>query len=185
MYLLTKSYDLEYRNWLASAAGAEPLPPTTQSLESNYSAVLEPIKAISDEIIYHPVNYKVLFGGQALAPLQATFKAVSNPTRTISTTDLQTRILSAIEDFFAIENWDFGQSFNFSELSTYVMNRMTPDIINFVIVPKMDTGFGSLYQITCGSNEIFINGATVNDIQIIDNITASELKASSTIVTSS
>ena len=185
VYLLTKSYDLEYRNWLASAAGAEPLPPTTQSLESNYSAVLEPIKAISDEIIYHPVNYKVLFGGQALAPLQATFKAVSNPTRTISTTDLQTRILSAIEDFFAIENWDFGQSFNFSELSTYVMNRMTPDIINFVIVPKMDTGFGSLYQITCGSNEIFINGATVNDIQIIDNITASELKASSTIVTSS
>ena len=185
VYLLTKSYDLEYRNWLASAAGAEPLPPTTQSLESNYSAVLEPIKAISDEIIYHPVNYKVLFGGQAVAPLQATFKAVSNPTRTISTTDLQTRILSAIEDFFAIENWDFGQSFNFSELSTYVMNRMTPDVINFVIVPKMDTGFGSLYQITCGSNEIFINGATVNDIQIIENITSTELKAASTIVTSS
>ena len=185
VYLLTKSYDLEYRNWLASGTGAEPLPPTTQSLETNYAAVLEPIKAISDEIIYHPVNYKVLFGGQAVAPLQATFKAVSNPARTISTTDLQTRILSAIEDFFAIENWDFGQSFNFSELSTYVMNRMTPDIINFVIVPKMDTGFGSLYQITCGSNEIFINGATVNDIQIIESITSTELKAASTIVTSS
>lgn len=185
VYLLTKAYDLEYRNWLSSGTGVEPLPPTTQSLESNYSPILEPIKAISDEIIYHPVNYKVLFGNQAAEPLQATFKAVINPARSVSTTDLQTRILTAIEDFFAIENWDFGQTFNFSELSTYVMNIMSPDITNFVIVPKMDTGFGSLYQITCASNEIFINGASVNDIQIIDGITSTELKASTTIVTSS
>ena len=75
VYLLTKAYDLEYRNWLAAGTGTEPLPPTTQSLEENYSATLEPIKAISDELIYHPVNYKVLFGSQALGPLQATFKA--------------------------------------------------------------------------------------------------------------
>jgi hypothetical protein len=185
VYLLTKTYDLEYRNWLAGGTGTAPLPPTTQSLEENYSATLEPIKAISDELIYHPVNYKVLFGSQAVGPLQATFKAVSNPTRPLSTTDLQTRIFAAIEDFFAIENWDFGQTFNFGELSTYVMNRMTPDITNFVLVPKQDNGFGSLYQITCMSNEIFINGATVNDIQVITSLTASELKAASTIVTTS
>ena len=185
VYLLTKAYDLEYRNWLAAGTGTEPLPPTTQSLEENYSATLEPIKAISDELIYHPVNYKVLFGSQALGPLQATFKAVSNPAKSLSTTDLQTRILSAIEDFFAIENWDFGQTFNFGELSTYVMNIMTPDITNFVLVPKQDNGFGSLYQITCLSNEIFINGATINDVQIITSLTASELKAASTIVTTS
>jgi hypothetical protein len=185
VYLLTKAYDLEYRNWLASGTGNAPLAPTTQSLEENYSATLEPIKAISDELIYHPVNYKVLFGSQADTPLQATFKAVVNPTRSVSTTDLQTRILAAIEDFFAIENWDFGQTFNFGELSTYVMNIMTPDITNFVIVPKANSSFGSLYQITCGSNEIFVSGTTVNDIQIIDSLTASELKASSTIVTSS
>jgi hypothetical protein len=185
VYLLTKAYDLEYRNWLAGGTGNAPLPPTTQSLEENYSSTLEPIKAISDELIYHPVNYKVLFGSQAETPLQATFKAVINPARTVSTTDLQTRILAAIEDFFTIENWDFGQTFNFGELSTYVMNRMTPDITNFVIVPKMDSSFGSLYQITCASNEIFVSGTTVNDIQIIDSLTASELKAASTIVTSS
>jgi len=185
VYLLTKAYDLEYRNWLASGTGTEPLPPTTQSLEENYSATLEPIKAISDELIYHPVNYKVLFGNQALGPLQATFKAVVNPAKSVSTTDLQTRILAAIETFFAIENWNFGQTFNFGELSTYVMNMMTPDITNFVLVPKQDNGFGSLYQITCLSNEIFINGATINDIQIITSLTSSELKAASTIVTTS
>lgn len=185
VYLLTKAYDLEYRNWLAAGTGTAPLPPTTQSLEENYAETLEPIKAISDEIIYHPVNYKVLFGSQAESPLQATFKAVRNPARPTSTTDIQTRILSAIEDFFTIENWDFGQTFNFGELSTYVMNLMTPDITNFVIVPKSDNGFGSLYQVTCLSNEIFVSGTTVNDIQVIDNITSTELKAVSTIVTSS
>ena len=65
------------------------------------------------------------------------------------------------------------------------MNIMTPDITNFVLVPKQDNGFGSLYQITCLSNEIFINGATINDVQIITSLTASELKAASTIVTTS
>lgn len=105
-------------------------------------------------------------------------EVVRNPNRIISTSDIQSRILTAIEDFFKIDNWEFGQTFNFSELSTYVMNIMTPDITNFVIVPKMDAGFGSLYQITCLGDEIFVSGTTVNDIQVIDSLTASELKAS-------
>lgn len=176
VYLLTRNYDNDYRNWLAFGTGNEPLSPTTQSLEENYSYLLEPIKSISDEIIFHPAKYKVLFGEKASPPLQAIFKAVRNPTRTISISDVQTRILTAIEDFFKVDNWTFGQTFNFGELATYVMNIMSPDINNFVIVPKMDNGFGNLFQITCLSDEIFVNGATINDIQVIDNLTATELK---------
>jgi hypothetical protein len=184
IYLLTKTYDTDYRNWLASGTGFAPLPPTTQSLEENYAASLEPIKSLSDVIVYHPAKYKVLFGSQAVPQLQAVFKAVRNPARVISVTDIQTRILKAIEDFFNINNWTFGQTFNFSELSTYVMNIMTPDIINFVIVPKMEYSFGSLYQITCLSDEIFVNGATVNDIQVIDSITSTELKTYPIVISS-
>jgi hypothetical protein len=176
VYLLTKTYDLEYRTWLSGGGSVEPLPPTTQSLEENYSLSLEPIKSISDEIIYHSARYKVLFGSKAVTPLQGTFKAVRNPARIISDTDIQTRILTAINDFFAIENWEFGQTFNFSELATYVMNNMTPDIVNFVVVPKLDSGFGNLYEIACQSNEIFVNGATIDDIQVIDSLTSTELK---------
>lgn len=180
VYLLSKNYDIAYRNWLLSRTSAEPLAPTTESLESNYKASLDPIKTISDELVYHPARYKVLFGDLAAPSLQATFKAVQNPSSTASPTNLQSRILSAINDFFAIENWDFGQTFNFSELNTYVMNIMTPDIINFIIVPKSSTSnFGSLFQISCQSNEIFINGATVNDIQIINSLTASEMNSTS------
>ena len=107
----------------------------------------------------------------------------SNPAIPISDNELTTSILNAINQFFALENWDFGQSFNFSELSTYVMNLLTPNIVNFVIVPRVNN-FGSLYEISCLSNEIFISGATASDIQIIDAITASQLNTTSIITNS-
>jgi hypothetical protein len=182
VYLLTKTYDTAYRNWLVSG-GDEPLPPTSSSLEENYSPALEQIKAISDTIIYQPIKYKPLFGSVATLNLQATFKAVRNSNYNVSDNDLKTRILTAIENFFSIDNWDFGQTFYFSELSTYVMNEMTPDITNFVVVPKSNSVFGSLFEISCQSNEIFVNAAGVNDIEIIDAITSSALGLSSPIVT--
>jgi len=184
VYVLTSSYDISYRNWLVTNSGIEPLAPTSSSLEENYSSVLEPIKAISDQIVYQPVKYKVLFGPQANINLQATFKAVKNSTRSTTENELKTKILSAIEGFFSLENWEFGQTFYFSELATYVMNLLTPDITNFIVVPKSDVSFGSLYEIACQNNEIFINGASVDDIEIIDAITSSQIKTTSTIINS-
>lgn len=184
VYVLTTSYDNEFRSWAAGLTSSEPLTPTSQSLENNYGQSLELIKAISDEIIFHPVKYKVLFGSKADLNLQAKFKAVKNPNKITTDNDLKTRILSAINSFFALENWDFGQTFYFSELSTYVMNLLTPDITNFVIVPTGNSNFGSYYEVTCLSNEIFISGAEIADIEIIDAITASQLKSSSIVTTS-
>ena len=51
---------------------------------------------------------------------------------------------------------------------------MTPDITNFVIVPTINN-FGSLYEVACQSNEIFISGAVASDIEVIDAITATQL----------
>jgi hypothetical protein len=183
IFVLTTGYDTEFRSWLLGNISSEPLPPTSQGLEQNYSETLNPIKAISDEIIYHPVKYKILFGSKANTSLQAKFKAVKNSSRNTTDNDLKTRILATINNFFALENWEFGQTFNFSELSTYIMNIMTPDITNFVIVPTADIAFGSLYEVTCLPNEILISGAAISDIEIIDAITASQLKSSSAIVT--
>lgn len=184
VYLLTSDYNSSFRSWLYSGIGSAPLPPTSAALENNYSAKLEAIKTISDEMIFQPVSYNILFGSQASINLQATFKAVKNSSRTTSDNDIKARILTTINNFFALENWDFGQSFYFSELSTYVMNVMTPDITNFIIVSKSGNNFGSLYEVTCGSNEIFISGATVSDIEVIDAVTATQLNSTS-IVTSS
>ena len=185
IFMLTGTYDTAYRSWLATGTGSEPLPPTSSSLEENYSAVLEPIKSISDQLIYQSVKYKPLFGSQAPSNLQAIFKVVKNTTRSVSDNDIKSRVISGINEFFKLDYWDFGKTFYFSELATYIMNLLTPDITNFIIVPRSDIAFGSLYEIACQSNEIFVNGATINDIEIIDAITASQIKTTSTTITSS
>jgi hypothetical protein len=62
------------------------------------------------------------------------------------------------------------------------MNRLAPNIVNFIIVPKQSTlSFGSLYEIRAEKDQIFINGATVNDIEIISAITASKIKSAGAI----
>ena len=184
IFILSREYDTTFRAWLESGVGDPPLPPTSSGLEENYAYYLEPIKAVSDQLIYQPVEYKVLFGDTAEKNLQAVFKAVRNSSRSTTDNELKTKILDAVNSFFALENWEFGQTFYFSELATYVMNILTPDITNFIIVPKADASFGSLYEITCLSNEIFINGATVDNIEIIDAITASQIKVTDNLVNS-
>lgn len=183
IYLLSSAYDTAYRAWLSSGAttGA-PAIPSSNDLEAQYAGLLDPIKSISDTVVYHNANYKVLFGSQAPAQLQGTFKAVQSPTSTLSANQISTGILSAIDNFFAIENWNFGQTFNFGELATYVINVMTPDITNFVLVPKTNIVFGSLFEIACQSNELFISGATIKDIEVISSLTASQINTTASIV---
>jgi hypothetical protein len=175
IYMLTADYDAKFRNWLSTGMGTVPLPPTTQALENNYSADLDPIKAISDQIVYQPASYKILFGKYADPKYQATFKVVKSDTSTLSDNAVRSQILDGINQFFALDNWDFGQYFHFSELSTYIMNLLTPNITNFLLVP-LSSGFGNLYEIACQSNEIFISGATAENIQVIPAATTSQLK---------
>jgi hypothetical protein len=184
IYVLTKQYDKLYRQWLVGTIKNEPLPPSTDYLYNLMNISLSKIKSISDEIIYHPVKYKILFGENADIGVQATFKVEKNTNIVISDNDIKTRVLSAINEFFSLENWDFGDSFYFSELSAYVMNRLTPNIVNFLIVPKDGTlNFGSLFEIRSEKDQIFINGATVADIEIITGVTASIIKSAGAINT--
>ena len=58
------------------------------------------------------------------------------------------------------------------------MLELAPDISNFIIVPKAgNQSFGSLFEISSESDEIFISGAKVSDIEIIDAVTAPQIKA--------
>jgi hypothetical protein len=184
VYMLTKNYDRNYRLFLDNQLPTAPLPPSPDELFRSYGAELNKIKSISDEVIYHPVKYKPLFGQQATSDLQCVFKIVKNPDQVINDSDLKTRTIEAINQYFALENWDFGDTFYFQELATYVMNRLAPDLVTFVIVPKQPTqAFGSLFEIRSESDEIFINSATVADIDIINEVTASRLSSTGNVVT--
>lgn len=182
IYVLTRRYDQSFREWLTGTISEEPLPLSSDNLYSLLNPELGKIKSISDEIIYHPVKYKILFGEKASSNVQATFKIVKNADLVISDNDVKASVLSAINEFFALENWDFGDNFYFSELATYVMNQLSPYVVNFILVPKQaNLTFGALYEIRAEKDQIFINGAGINDLEIISTITASKLKASGAI----
>tara|TARA_R110000851_G_scaffold87922_6_gene191705 strand:+ start:2289 stop:5777 length:3489 start_codon:yes stop_codon:yes gene_type:complete len=184
VYLLTKSYDTDYRNFIDGVTSIKPLAPSSDQLYLNYGQKLNSIKSISDEIIYHPVKYKVLFGESASLDLQAKFKIVKNPDIVVNDNEVKTRVIAAINEFFALENWEFGETFYFTELSTYVMQQLTPNLATFVIVPNdVASTFGSLFEIKSESDEIFISSATVADVDLIDGITATRLRSSGSIVT--
>ena len=130
-------------------------------------------------------EYKVLFGAESDEELQATFKVVKNPKTNISDAIIKTKVIQAINEFFALDNWDFGDSFYFTELAAFIHQQLAPDLLTVVIVPNhAGQSFGSLFQIECASDEIFISGATVNDVSTITALGANQLLASGTVVTS-
>jgi len=184
IFMLERTYDINFRNWL-SEGGTRPTPSTSDQLRISYGSKLNPVKSLSDQIIYRPVKYKILFGTNANEELQSTFKVVKNPETNVSNAIIKTKVIQAINRFFALENWNFGDTFYFTELAAYIHNQLAPDLLTVVIVPNQSgQGFGSLFQISSASDEIFISGATVDDVTIIDALGANQLEASGTVVTS-
>lgn len=184
-YLLTRSYDTDYRNWLQGRIDKQPLPPSSDQLFLQYGQEINQIKSISDDIIYHPTKYKPLFGSKADVDLQASFKVVKNTDRVVNDNDIKSRVIDAINTYFALENWDFGETFYFQELAAYITNQLAPDVVSIVIVPNSATqAFGSLFEIKSENDEIFVSAAIVDDVEIIDAITASRLQANGEVVTS-
>ena len=179
VYMLTKQYDTQFRQYLQGGTTTKPLAPSSDALFVNFGEEINSIKSISDEVIYHPVKYKVLFGQDSTEDLKATFKIVKNPNRVVNDNEIKAAVITAINQFFAIENWEFGDTFYFTELSTYVMSQLAPDLSAFVIVPLQESlSFGSMFEVKSEADEIFISSATVENIEIVSSLTASKLKAS-------
>ena len=184
VYMLERTYDNLYRIWLQDG-GTKPIPSTADQMRISYAGTLNPLKSLSDQIIYHPVKYKILFGTDADEELQATFKVVKNPKTNVTDAIVKTRVIAAINQFFALDNWDFGDTFYFTELAAFVHNQLAPHLLTVVIVPNQSgQSFGSLFQLDSAADEIFISGATVGDVSIITALGANQLEASGTVVTS-
>jgi hypothetical protein len=176
--LLTNSYNdavLVWKDERGTAADL-PAPPTTEELRVQFGE-LNQFKSISDEIIYNSGKFKILFGPQAEPELRATFKAVKIPTATISDNELKTRIIDAIDEYFDIDNWDFGETFYYTELAAFIHTQLSRFLSSVVIVPeKEESEFGDLFEITSNPDEIFLSTATVDSVVIVANYTDTNLR---------
>lgn len=180
LYLLTNTYANDYTSWIQDTTGiiSEPTPPTTDELTQSYGT-LNNSKAVSDTIIFNSASFKPLFGNNAAPALQGTFKVVKNPSVNVSDNDIKSSVINAINTYFAVSNWDFGETFYFSELSAYLHTQLSPNLSSIVLVPSNPNAlFGSLYQVNSEANELMISSATVENIEIISAITAAQINAS-------
>jgi hypothetical protein len=178
MYILTEAYNNQYRIWLGDTTGLieEPEKPTLVDMSVSYQD-LNNVKSVSDSISFNSAEFKILFGNKASRELQATFKVVRAENSRISNSEIRTRVIDIINKYFDIEYWDFGDTFYFSELGAYIHRELAQDIGSVVIVPKTSSqNFGELFQISCKPNEIFVSSATVDDVEIIDSVTATQLQ---------
>ena len=176
-FVLTSTYDTNLRNWIAVNGSRDtiPLPPTTEELKSTFS-YFEQYKMMTDQIIWHPVTYKLLFGAQALPEYQVLFKVVKVPGTAYSDNEVKSFVKSQIDNYFALTNWDFGQSFFFTEMSTYIQMNLATIVATIVIVPTSGTAkFGDLFEIIANPDEIFISCATVANIVIVGSLTEAQL----------
>lgn len=177
-YVLTVEYDYSIRTWIDNDGDINnmPEPPSSEDLRIMFNDITTK-KSISDQIIWQPVVYKVLFGSQAPEELRASFKVTKIPGVSLSDGEIKSKIIDAINVFFSLNNWDFGETFYFTELTAFVHQQLATVISSFVIVPlNEESKFGDLFQVRSASNEVFISAAKVSDVQIVESLNASTLR---------
>ena len=179
VFALSKTYDTEYKNYLKRTVAVEPVPPTSYELGSQFTGIADK-KAVSDTIVYKPVKYKPLFGSLSEPHLRARFKIIKLYGSNITDSDLKSKTATAIAEFFETSNWDFGETFYFTELSAYVHKQLAGVLSSFVIVPQnAGSVFGDMFEYKPNSDELLIPDVDVGDIDIITNITDTNIRAGS------
>lgn len=177
VFALTTAYDTEYKNWLLGTIPNMPSPPTSYELGQLFASIGEK-KAMSDTIVYKPVRYKCLFGSKAEDSLKARFRVIKLSGSNITDSDLKNKTVEAIKEFFDSSNWDFGETFYFTELAAYVHKKLAGVLSSFVIVPQgAGSVFGDMFEYTPNSDQLIIPDVSVNDIDIIQNITDENIRA--------
>jgi hypothetical protein len=178
LYVVTFDYYRAYQNWIKDTTGKVqmPLPPTLNYLTTTY-ANLQTYRMISDNLIINSVEFKPLFGAKAAEELRGIIKVVPAQGTVVSNSEIRNMVVTYMDNFFSIDVWNFGQTFYFSELSSYIHRNIGDIVSSIVIVPlNPQKSFGDLYEIRAQSNEIFVNAATVTDVEVIQALTSTNLR---------
>jgi hypothetical protein len=178
IYVVTLAYYTAYQNWLKDVTNTvpKPTPPTIDQLTTEYSGLQE-YKMISDNMILNSVEFKPVFGQKASEELRATIKVIRASGSTASVSEIKNLVVANMDAYFSLDKWDFGDTFYFSELAAYIHAQIGDVVSSVVLVPlNPQKYFGDLYEIRSAPNQIFVNGATVNDIEVIQALTSTNIR---------
>lgn len=178
LYVVTQSYYTQYQNWIQDTTNTVPMPmrPSINQLSNEYSQIQD-YKMLTDSAILNSVVFKPLFGPKAASALRATIKVIKNSNTNASDSEIRSAVLTQMNTYFNINNWNFGDTFYFSELSAYIHTNIGDLVSSCVLVPNDPSlHFGDLYEIKCLPYEIFVNAATSNDVIVIAALTPAELQ---------
>jgi hypothetical protein len=178
MIVITNTYNTDMTNWKNSNGSISTIPvkPTTEELRIQFQN-LDQYKMVSDSMIWNSGEFKLLFGTQAAPELQAMFKVVKAPSTSISDNEIKTQVIQAIDIYFDIRNWDFGEKFFYTELAAFIHQQLSRTISSVVIVPtNASSQFGNLFEIVASPNQLFMSTATVNNVSIVSNLTDQNMR---------
>lgn len=165
-FVLLTSYDNLFRTWAYydGRTYTQPPAPTVYELSTLFKS-LNSKKIISDQIIYRPVKYKIIFGDLADEEFQVRFNVTKTVNSTMSDTEVKQQIISLIYDYFDISNWDFGETFYFTEMAAYIHNNMIGQISQ-INIQNTDGSNSSLFEINSESDELFLPVLTTSNILV-------------------
>lgn len=166
MFVLTENYDISFRRWLQNTRTVKPMPLTSYQLEQLMAGIL-PFKSISDSVVFHPAKYKVIFGAGARREDQVVIRVTKTDGTKNSNAEIRSKVISAINQYFQASNWDFGETFFFTDMASWVHERLRGIITNIALLPLNESQSNRLFQIRCENDELFLSSATVNDVDVL------------------
>lgn len=176
MFIIPRGYFTLQKLWLMNQISNRPEAPTPFQLRNDYGYLLQN-KMISDTVVLHPGKVKVIIGEKAPDVLKGTIKVIRSSNRTLTSNQIKTMIVDIVNDYFDINEWEFGETFFFTELASYIHSKMPVDIDSVVFVPTYKNHvFGDLLQVVAKEDEIIQPSISVSDIEIVESLNPRILK---------
>jgi hypothetical protein len=163
-------------SYIRGITDIEPIEPTSLELKNSYSSLLAS-KMMSDTVVLHSAKIKLLFGDKSDKQLRSKFKVIRNPRGSLSNETVKQEILGLINSYFAIEEWNFGDTFYAQDLLSIIQTSLATEINSIVLVPSYANNyFGNMLIVESGSHEILQSCALIDDIEIVSSYNDSNLR---------
>jgi hypothetical protein len=176
IYVLTKGFYSSMISYVRGLTDSTPQKPTSLELKNSYSSLLSS-KMMSDTVVLHSADIKLLFGEKSDKQLRCKFKVIRNPKGGLSDETIKREIVSAINSYFTIEAWNFGDTFFAQDMLSKIQTQLAGEINSIVLVPSYANNyFGNMLIVECGMHEILQSCATIDDIDIVSTYSDSNLR---------